>query len=250
MKKKFCNANRYAVLLVFGIFLAGFLQKRKKKSSLQRAMIQESYQALEQNVNRTNAIGHEVKNQIMVMSLLYQEKDYERLGKYLQKLSQMSSEIRRLQFCKHPLTNMILRGYSARMEKADIDFQVQAALPEQVGIEEEDLTSFLVNLLNNALEGSNKSSASQKRYVKLRLHLQEGYFVISCENSYSGKIQERKNGKIKSSKKDKLSHGYGIRRMEQIAGKYHSILDITYTDKIFYVRTALKMIQIPDKIAL
>lgn len=250
MKKRFCNVNRFVVLLALGILGTGFLQNWKKKLSVQRAIIQESYQALEQNMHRTNAIGHEVKNQIMVMNLLYQEKDYERLGKYLQKLSQMSSEIRRLQFCKHPLLNIILRSYSARMEEADIDFQVQSALPEQVGIEEEDLASLLVNLLNNAMEGSNKLKASHKRYVKLRLHLQENYFVIYCENSYSGGILESKNGKIKSSKQNKLSHGYGIRKMEQIAAKYHSILDITYTDKIFYVRTALKMVQIPDKIAL
>jgi len=240
------------VLLALGIFGVVLWRGRKRARSLsvQRAMIQESYQALEHNVNRTNAIGHEVKNQIMVMSLLYQEKDYERLGEYLQNISQMSLGIRRLQFCKHPLINIILRSYSARMEEAGVRFQVQSVLPEKIGIEEGDLASLFVNLLNNAMEGSIRLKNSKERYVKLRLTLKEDYLVIYCENSFSGRIQENKNGRIKSSKKNKLSHGYGIRQMERIAAKYHSILDISYTDKTFCVRTALKMIQIPDKVAL
>ena len=54
---------------------------------------------------------------------------------------------------------------------------------------------------------------------------------------------EKREGGLLSRKSHPEFHGFGIAKMRALAEKYKSILDISYTDTVFTVQTALKLPQ-------
>ena len=50
---------------------------------------------------------------------------------------------------------------------------------------------------------------------------------------------KKSNNDLKTTKKDKLNHGFGLKQMERVARKYNSLLDINMSDGTFTVQTSL-----------
>ena len=65
--------------------------------------------------------------------------------------------------------------------------------------------------------------------------------AVFCENAYDGVLSTDQHGKLRTTKPEPESHGFGLALMKKIAEKYNSILDVSYTDTIFTVQTALKL---------
>ena len=85
-----------------------------------------------------------------------------------------------------------------------------------------------MNMLDNALEACGKITDKEQRHIQFRSEIKNDFLTISCKNTFSEKPKKDRHGRIITSKSDALSHGFGIRQMESIAQKYHSILDISY----------------------
>lgn len=134
---------------------------------------------------------------------------------------------------------MILQNAAARAADLGVTFTVSAPLPEKLGIDESDLCSLLINMLDNALDAASKAAGSRK--VSVSMKVVQDILSVKCENSYSGPLQPDENGGFASTKPAPEEHGWGIRQMRQIAEKYNGILDITSTDSRFTIQTALSM---------
>ena len=52
----------------------------------------------------------------------------------------------------------------------------------------------------------------------------------------------RDSGELHTTKPDNMAHGFGLPQMSAVAEKYHSLLDISYTEEhVFIVQTVLKL---------
>ena len=90
-------------------------------------------------------------------------------------------------------------------------FAINAMLPPKLSILEENLCPLFMNLLDNALEAAGQAEKGN-RFIHLR-----------------------------STKPESEAHGFGLTLMETIAKKYKSILDVSYTETVFTIQTALKL---------
>ena len=81
----------------------------------------------------------------------------------------------------------------------------------------------------------------QKREVRCRLKLTQGFLAVSCENTYTGVLRLDGRGQPLTSKSDEETHGFGLRQMRAVAAKYHGILRISHDAERFTVETALKL---------
>lgn len=90
-------------------------------------------------------------------------------------------------------------------------FAINAMLPPKLSILEENLCTLFMNLLDNALEAAGQAEKGN-RFIHLR-----------------------------STKPESEAHGFGLTLMETIAQKYKSILDVSYTETVFTIQTALKL---------
>lgn len=101
-------------------------------------------------------------------------------------------------------------------------------------IEMIDVCSIFSNLLDNAIEASNKIDNVEKRNIRIIGNIVNSFFVIKCENYKLNKITKKKN-KIVSDKKDKFLHGIGIESIKNSVQKYNGNLVIDTLDNNFVV---------------
>ena len=135
--------------------------------------------------------------------------------------------------------NLMMESYRARA--AGIRLEVRADVPEQLPVPVEDLCALLMNLLDNALEGAARVEVPGERFIRFRAAVKDGYFAVRCENSYAGPLAPDERGRLRTTKADPEAHGFGLPQMSAVAEKYGSLLDVSYTDRVFTVQTALKL---------
>ena len=99
-------------------------------------------------------------------------------------------------------------------------------------ISEVDVYSLFGNILDNAIEATEKLEDPEKRVISLTV-TQEGYFVnIHAENYYSDKLTFT-NGLPETTKLDTVYHGYGLKSIQMLVKKYDGSLKISTNEDRF-----------------
>ena len=157
-------------------------------------------------------------------------------------MKKQESSIAQTRFTENITVNLILQDYSARAARIGAAFDAQAFLPKDLAVPEEDLCILLMNMLDNALEASAWVESPEKRFVRFRTRIKNGYMTVKCENAFERELKKAPDGQLATTKSDPQAHGFGISQMRTVAEKYHSLLDISCPNKhIFRVQTALKL---------
>ena len=94
-----------------------------------------------------------------------------------------------------------------------------------------DITILLGNILDNAIEGIEKEE-DEYRLIKLNIQTRNGLLVINQFN-YTKNQPVFDDGLIKTSKKNALMHGYGLKSISYICDKYNGEMDVKLEDGAF-----------------
>ena len=208
---------------------------------LKNSLLDENFHVMERSVRQTAAMRHELKHNITTLHLLYQKGDFDSLGNTLAELDGQQSGLAQLQFTENFILNTLLQNTAADAAEKGIAFEAQAAVPAELQIEDRDLCSFVMNLLDNAVEACMHVSDPQHRFIRFHAELKQGFLAISCTNSCIGNPIGENQKFPESTKPDKGAHGFGLRQMHAIAKKYHSVLNIECDGQTFTAQTALKI---------
>lgn len=92
-----------------------------------------------------------------------------------------------------------------------------------------DVSILLSNLLDNAIEGCSNTDYPQ---IELIVKKKKSLTYITVKNSIACSVLDE-NPKLKTSKKDKSAHGYGIRSIKNIVNKYNGSVDFWEEDSCF-----------------
>ena len=141
---------------------------------------------------------------------------------------------------EHIAVNAILQDAAGRARAAGITFRASAAVPKALFVSDEDLCALLMNLLDNALEGAERTPAGREKSVFFQIRLAGGFLPILCENTFDGRVRTDGEGKPSTSKADAAAHGFGLAQMRAVAEKYGSVLNVSWTRERFTVQTALQ----------
>jgi len=129
-----------------------------------------------------------------VLQTLSWEKDYEKLDEYLAGLTRQIKDIVPLKITGHPIVNAILVQGTKRAREMGAEFRCQVVLPEALPIPDEDLTAFLMNLVNNALEAVELIRPDRPRWVEITLHIRGKYLFIEGRDPYTQKPESGTDG--------------------------------------------------------
>ena len=78
------------------------------------------------------------------------------------------------------------------------------------------------NLLDNAVEGI-KDVPQEEKQIELHFDKQGSMRMILCKNTINGSVLEN-NKSLSTTKKDKGTHGYGIKIIEKIVNNYEGMI--------------------------
>ncbi len=212
--------------------------------ALKNQLILDSYRAVKQKMRDGAALRHEFKHWLTAMEALCQKGDYEGLGALLGEMKQQDAGLAQTQFTENFTVNAILQDAASRAAQDRIAFDAQVHVPPELTIPENDACALLMNMLDNALEACAKVGKPEDRFIRFKAEVKNGFFAVKCENRYAGELKEDKHGRLLTTKAEPEAHGFGLSQMAAVTERYHSLLDISFTDdRVFIVQTALKLPQ-------
>lgn len=121
--------------------------------------------------------------------------------------------------------------------KKQIAVDCTAKMPEQVQVTDVDLCAILGNLLDNAIESCEKIP-EEKRFIRLYIGVFKKQLYVSVTNA-TGESSRKKLTELVSRKKG--SHGFGLRRIDLVAEKYHGFVNRKNEPGVFATEVMLPL---------
>ena len=183
----------------------------------------------------TRRLKHDMKNHIMVAVSYLNSGDIEQAKDYLSDvLDNLNKSYSYIQ-TGNSVMNYIINSKLENAHRKGIEFKAEIEnLPfEKMG--SVDFSALLSNILDNAVEASEKS---ESKFIYVAILKKRAYDTILVKNSIDASVLER-NPKLLSSKKDSEQHGYGVKQIKAIAEKYDGIVDIYEEDNMFCVNVMI-----------
>lgn len=127
---------------------------------------------------------------------------------------------------KDAIDSLLCAKYQ-QMSASGIVFKHSIFMKENDSVSMFDLCIVLGNLIDNAIE-ANERIDKERREINLEMRQNGDYLYVKISNPLNGKLSIE-NGKIKTTKKDTIFHGFGLESIEEIAKKYSG--SVTYKQK-------------------
>lgn len=207
--------------------------------ALRNRLVVDNYRALERKVRESAALRHEFRHRLLAMDAMLQARDLEGLERCVAAWKGEDGMASQLLYTNNIPINAILQDFAGRAQEAGVDFKATVIVPEELPFPDEDLCTLLMNLLDNALEGTARLPEKRQRSIVFKVRVFKGVLVVLCENTFDGRVKTDERGKLLTTKEGPESHGFGLIQMRAVAEKYGSTLDVRYTDEHFTVQTAL-----------
>lgn len=135
------------------------------------------------------------------------------------------------------IDSLINAKYNVAIAKG-IEFKLDIHIPIALPFNDTDTCIILGNILDNAIEATEKVDAD-KRYINILMKFETNELIIVCINSFDGQIKTDDKGRLVTTKVDFDQHGIGITSIERLALRYNGRVLNEYTADTFTVKILL-----------
>jgi len=135
--------------------------------------------------------------------------------------------------CENFTIDSILKYYRHIAIRQNMDFMVNVNIPEDINIDNLDLSIVIGNCVENSMEACNNILDKSKKYINITSEIKGFNLVLKIINSFNGQVKEE-DSIIKTSK-DGEGHGIGLSNVRKITEKYNGFFEAKYTDSEFEV---------------
>ncbi len=213
-----------------GLYLAlKFLKaKQIQQENLMLKAYMESLQKfcgeIQQRIEATRRYRHDLKGYIMTLEAMVGTVDQnETIRNYLEEQNKKHTELRTLAYGTDEFISTIIELKKEECENKGIptDFYVKEG--DYSGIEEIDKVCLLINLLDNAIEATERLKADDPPKIKLQIEVCDGQMKIHLENG----LIKGEAFSFRTRKSDKRNHGLGTAIIMQVIDKYNGTRNTT-----------------------
>lgn len=197
---------------------------------LQRSQLaQDSYAVMRQQNEQVMMLRHDMMHHF---SFLRQTTTDAKTAAYLDELMGQNEKIRPVVQSGNEMLDIILNGKLSAAADAGITVEiVRMQAPPSLPLSDAELSSLLMNLLDNAVEAAAAPGVA-KPYIKLDLCIKGHFFLLTCENAATlDHIQ----------KESDPGHGLGLKIIRQIAARHENLLETEYGADFYCVKLAIPL---------
>lgn len=192
----------------------------------------ELYNSMRENYNIQRQRTHEYKNQIVCMDMLMKKKDYSKLEDYIGNISDGLDAQLDMVDTNNDVVNAIFNAKYYEAIKNDVLVVLKINDLSDIKISDNDIVTILSNLLDNAIEAAKQCDIG-KRIVKIKMLYEDAVLSIAVSNSYKAEPVLTEDGYIRTTKKDREEHGWGMRNVVETLEKYNAEYIIDYKNGEF-----------------
>lgn len=194
------------------------------------------YAMLKDDIERTNIRYHDLKHQIMRLRAIDSEHDIQacaaRRNAVLDELSASAATYDDIAKTGNPALDVVLtqKSLECREKHITLTYMVDAACVEWIA--DRDIYALFGNILDNAIEASERITDPGRRVIKLTASLRGSLVNIHASN-YFDRIARTDGGDLLTTKPDASAHGYGLKSIRMIIADLGGALTINTDDGIF-----------------
>lgn len=199
------------------------------------------YELLEKKNEDQRVLAHDIRHHFSVIQSM---QNIDEVKQYLSKIQSEYDEYKFIGKSKNKMLDLILSKYSHICETNNIKLSADIRSSNLKFIADNDLTSLLSNLFDNAVDAAKDADDA---FIRFTTRKDKNFVVLSVVNS-SPSVPKSKGEKLITTKKDKTLHGYGMKSIEKSAKKYGGICHWEYNedDKSFHFNIIFNDIDISD----
>lgn len=216
----------FAFLFMSMIVLSFFITLCRSFQAQQRVLVLESeFSALEQqmaleqqNAHRLCRIRHDVKNQLLSVAALISGDDNDAASRLLVELIGQTDGITLSpsQSTGNAIIDAVASCKAALCAQKGVQLEYAAEMLPEINVCAADISSVLSNLLDNAIEGAQKTDNPA---VSLRVFSYKDYLTFVMSNSVGDSIDPDKQALL-TTKADRENHGYGMGIITEICERH------------------------------
>lgn len=239
-----CLSGQVAELVVYYAVLRlvrGFGERRRLQA--ERHLMDARLAALDayrESGENLRVLRHEVKNQYAYIKLLLERQDYKQAEEFFGEMSMRANPTFLHVNSGNRLVDDIVNLELSRATAAGVDVDSRIAVPSELPVEEIDLASVIMNLMDNAIEACADVPAGRK-CVRLALIADQGSLIVNVSNPAAAAPTVVEDGRLRTTKTDADLHGYGTGIVRKIAEKYDGVADFSYADGVFTAKVMLAL---------
>jgi len=199
-----------------------YIIEEKEVESIKKQM-----KLLQSSSDSIREIRHDLKNHLIAIQSFSINNENDEIQKYINILLQQGDLVENYIQTGNITADGILNLKLMEARKREIDVNLDVKIPINLGVTPYDWTVILGNLLDNAIEASEKLPV-EKRYIKVRIRYTKGMLLLCIENAFQGNIEYFDISKmiLKTSKNDKQAHGIGLTNVRETIKRYDGELMI------------------------
>lgn len=231
-------------LLYCGAFIAFNLQRtaienlRREKSFQQSVLAEKTrqYELSKSSIEIINRKCHDLKHQISALRFASDKQREQLLEEAKNAAMIYDSGVH----TDNEVLNVLLTEKSLYCMDKGIKLSCNINTKNVDRINVIDLYTMLGNAIDNAVEGVSrlKEDDADKRTISITIDTVGGMLLFEIVNYYGGEIKY-KDGRIQTSKADKVNHGIGLRSIKFIAEKYGGVLQVKSDGGVFVLRIVI-----------
>ena len=221
----------------------------RKESTEINQLFQRQYEQYKLAVDNSEALRKEMHDMKHYVMALKNEDDPERRAEVLEDMEQAIAIQESFMNTGNKVLDVVLTTKSLQCQKKNITLNAMVDGDLLADIHVKDICSLFGNILDNAIEATQQVQEQEKRLITLSVRRRNKFIIVECDNyseSANVKLRSTKTRRFfggdnlpKTTKKDNVKHGYGLKSISQVAEKYGGAMNCSYEDGWFKLKVLL-----------
>lgn len=218
-------------LILWVIMKESKLDYYKVLSDLNEKQTQEAYEhfrAYKEADSEIRKLKHDMKNHLLCMQALIEQGKQEKLKEYLAEINEQIAEISPMTMTGNDMVDTVLSVKQHMLKENNVEVEIIGSLLGVDYIKPIDWSTIFANSIDNAIEALKQIDG--KRILTMEFKRNQHFIVIRLSNPCLEEKKVKKN-RIKTTKQDMQTHGFGLENIERAISKYQGSMQVKFISK-------------------
>lgn len=207
----------------------------ENKIRLQKKLLaqqKEYYQLMLDKGRETRKIRHDIKSHLYCIRQFEEKKEYQKLHEYIEGILPRVQSFISIISTGNEIIDIVVNNL---MQGREVKLDWEGLCPNELKMEQSDLCVLISNLLKNALEATEQT---KEKEIQVQVKEYDNDLILNVKNPVIKKV-DMIEGKLKTTKKDKDNHGFGLENIQDVIRKYKGRVQYQSEDDTFKVKIFL-----------
>ena len=179
--------------------------------------MQSFYDMIRNRIEMTRRYRHDLAKHIQTLEALSERECSDDMQEYMDGLKIQYHQIKSEEYTSNEVINTVISIKKQQCIEKEIPLELQIGSGDYRAMKDIDMVGLLYNLLDNAVEASDRMSPGNRKGIRLQMENSEGKTHITVSNY----VAPDEEVKFETYKEEKEEHGIGMKIIDYLVKKYH-----------------------------